>query len=850
LAKIVSIIGCVLIAAGVGNAHIISAKSEDFLIDTTISYYSVKAGEGYPQAAFDGHCYTLVWERDGNIIVGRLTQAGVVIDTNGIIIKKSTQCYQPVIAYGDSTYLIVWSDGLGYNSNQIFGRIIKKDAYTYYIDSIDIHLYPSIVNQGSPCVAYDGNNFLVVWVEDRSLKAIRIGQHGDIVDATPIVIVDDYEQIPKCPAVTFDGVNYLVVWNWGTSIYEEDRSIMGCRITPSGVILPPNEFLISRFCYFDDKVSVASGGGVSLAIWVYDFNVYGARIDTCGLVLDTTRITISASPTCNEINPAISYDGMNFAVIWQDRRNGPYYDLYGTRFSTSGMDLDGGVPINGDATTHWDPCIVFGDSAYLIAWEASSYLRGCVMPANLLPGSYGSFPVAQYFDTIANDQSLPAVAFVGSSYAAVWKDYCGKDGIRVSVFDTLGMIEQTATVDTDSYQPFYGTKPFTSSMDGYGLVFWGNRYLRITDYDLYCDTIATYPAGLSPFLFFQDICGGNNRWLRVWRDEFMWTGFYETNTYCRFVDSSGQPTGNVYTVDSIGDSYTYQQSLAMAFDGTKYFCLLDHDDAILGRFMYDANDSLGAKFGLTSVDHGQLKMAFGGLNYLVVYDNGGDIYGFRVDPDGVLVDTAAILICCAAGTQSSPVVASNGNKYLVAWEDQRGGLQKDIYGAWVTVGGQTSADFILSDRNGDKTQLAMAKGPGEQMALLWKGDVDSINGKAVDQLRIWGRFIYNTTGVSLDGPDEGVSLNNKLNQNFPNPFSRNTYLSYQVGSVNSSVELNIYNITGQRVKMLVNGRKKKGVYEIKWDGKDEHGNIVAPGVYLYTLRTDEGVSAKKMVVVK
>jgi len=384
------------------------------------------------------------------------------------------------------------------------------------------------------------------------------------------------------------------------------------------------------------------------------------------------------------------------------------------------------------------------------------------------------------------------------------------------------------------------------------MLFWGMRYTRFTNSDLTYDTINVFSnIPDSPFAFAQDICFGSTRWLRAWRRvTYYMGGVYETNSYFNFLDENGIPVGTNRALDSIWLGQSWTPSLTIAYDGLKYLCVYDHDNAIMGRFFDDTNDSLSAKFEITNASHGRLKMSFNGAKYLVVYADAGDIYGFRLDQQGVLLDTAKILICGAVGTQSNPVAAFNGTNYIVAWEDSRSGTQTDIYGAWVASDGSVSNNYLLSENPGDKTQLAISRGAGDQVFLLWKGYVDSINGHYVNNMRIWGRFIDNATGVADAIQDYNSKDYDKLYSNYPNPFKQTTYFKYQINSNKANVKLNIYNVMGQLVKSIVNGSNQPGQHIVQWDGRNELGSKVAPGVYIYSLQVDGFKGTKKMVIVQ
>jgi hypothetical protein len=95
--------------------------------------------------------------------------------------------------------------------------------------------------------------------------------------------------------------------------------------------------------------------------------------------------------------------------------------------------------------------------------------------------------------------------------------------------------------------------------------------------------------------------------------------------------------------------------------------------------------------------------------------------------------------------------------------------------------------------------------------------------------------------------------NHHLLQNYPNPFNATTIIAYELAQ-SARIELAVFNLSGQRIKTLVNGTQQQGSCKITWDGADEAGLAVAGGVYFYHFRADDGQSifseTRKMVLLK
>ena len=87
-----------------------------------------------------------------------------------------------------------------------------------------------------------------------------------------------------------------------------------------------------------------------------------------------------------------------------------------------------------------------------------------------------------------------------------------------------------------------------------------------------------------------------------------------------------------------------------------------------------------------------------------------------------------------------------------------------------------------------------------------------------------------------------------LGQNYPNPFNPSTVIPYELSS-SSWVRLEVFNLLGQRLALLVDGEQGAGVYRARWDGTDLSGRAAAAGVYLYRLTVGESSQTGRMVLV-
>ena len=98
-------------------------------------------------------------------------------------------------------------------------------------------------------------------------------------------------------------------------------------------------------------------------------------------------------------------------------------------------------------------------------------------------------------------------------------------------------------------------------------------------------------------------------------------------------------------------------------------------------------------------------------------------------------------------------------------------------------------------------------------------------------------------------PGEFVSGEFSLMQNFPNPFESETRITFELQSAGTA-SLNVYDVLGRRVRTLTSRHFSAGEYEFFWDGNDDAGNVVAGGVYIYSLEIADKRLNRAMVFLR
>jgi hypothetical protein len=125
----------------------------------------------------------------------------------------------------------------------------------------------------------------------------------------------------------------------------------------------------------------------------------------------------------------------------------------------------------------------------------------------------------------------------------------------------------------------------------------------------------------------------------------------------------------------------------------------------------------------------------------------------------------------------------------------------------------------------------------------WPGTAD------IDKPSTWGHLVFTKTGnTGITKEKDSVPRKSLLDQNYPNPFNPSTTIRYSL-SKPSQVKLTVYNLIGQKVKMLVDSFQGAGEYLLKWDATDENNDPISSGTYFYKLETENVTFQKKMILI-
>ena len=628
----------------------------------------------YPRAAYADNGWIVVWEDDRNkgcfriwyesgpcinpmpeVFFQRIGDDGILVGDN-VSLSDDTDAYhgyyQPDIACGPSSCLVVMQNHVGQNFDYRDGRIARFRIGFDGTVLDDLLVIATGGHDDYPTIAYNGDRYFVVWRDfrDGSLPSVsncytgtNPNVYGQFVsaDGTPIgenVAVSTDVNYQTYPVVEAGNAGFLVVWGDyrhgqnPSQCYNDGSNpvIYGQVVLPDGALYQDNIRLLydtyasqASVCHDGTRYMVYPGGPVSETgrtggvyattggymqcdadsvdflrkdeIEGIEWFTYGSyemlpEYDDAGPISEFAAVTDSLD---GETDPSISGDGTTWLTVWEDDRNAATtgVDIYAARIDETGTVLaPGGFPLVTDEGDQTNPSIAYGNGKYLLTWQ----------DADQVTGQFVSTEGVLLGDPLwTNSGKQPNVAF-GNGHWHV--------------------------VSADSY-------------------FFNNFYRvggRFVEDDGFVGAVITYNQGSTqlPIYSVPRTTFGDGHWLTVWQ-----RGFFNL-VNGRMVDDSGTALGDVFSVSDVGETCEEKQP-SVAYSNGEFLVAFttEEEGGLCG--------SLNIKAKTYAADTG----AYTG--FLWVTDGDGD--------------------------QSAPSVVSTDDGYAILWDcvanDETGVLMREYIGS-------------------------------------------------------------------------------------------------------------------------------------------------------------------------
>ncbi len=839
-------------------------REGEFLLDTSVVYCPPFDNQEFPRIAFNGTYYLIAW-RSGRIywdIWGaRVTKSGILLDPAGIAIcdAPGDQYYLDVASNG-TDFLVVWD----YQGGDIYGTRVSSDGIV--LDTAYIPICTEGHCQIEPRVASNGNDYFVAWADARipgngpyDIYGARVTSTGIILDPDGFPIIT-WPSNQGCGDIVYGDPHYFIAWD---DMAGGPYHIYGLRLNSDGTVIDTNGIVICRQPGSQTMPAIAFDGTNFMVSWFdnrnSEYEVYGSLITSSGTVLDTIGFPINTIGGPFAYYMDMTYDGSNFIVTWPQYVNAEY-DIYASRVNSAGVVIDtGGIAVAAEAW-YESYCSVAShrDTSFIVylaipssvdIWGKRLASNGHVVDtADILVSSAG------------NDQSEPAVCFDGTNYLAIWAD--NKDdrsniyGLRI---DQIGHTLDTIAIPVS--REYHLQKSPALAFDGTNFcAVWAD--FRFGWADIYGCRITTDGVILDPDGFIVSDDAEHQQYPAIVFNGPNYFVFWDSYEIHDIYGTRISPQGVCIDTNAIPvcTASGVQQGLDVAFDNNKNNLVIWVDrrsgaDNLYGAIVDTSGTVLtpdGFPISPIVSFESYPSVAFDGTNFLAVWvdlRNGWpDIYGSRITPEGIVLDTLGIPIATAVNDQTDPDVVFNGNEYVVTWTDQRNN-EKEIYAARITPSGSVIGEYLVTGLPAAPGMPAMAHGQSDQVLITWQGWTASINGQPVQARRIWGKF-YPFDGIEENSVSP-LPVNGFDVSVFPNPFQdhcviRYSYPGISQGRYQPQVSAWIYNANGRLVRDLsiINFPM---IGTLIWNGLDDSGRKVASGIYFVLVADSKNSCVRKII---
>lgn len=188
---------------------------------------------------------------------------------------------------------------------------------------------------------------------------------------------------------------------------------------------------------------------------------------------------------------------------------------------------------------------------------------------------------------------------------------------------------------------------------------------------------------------------------------------------------------------------------------------------------------------------------------------------------------------------------SEGRGYVIEWRINPNPCMQIDDSSFVdlTTGGRVGLNFEIQDL--DEKERGAGNWSNMHHIDYWT----KVGSNSKTDLRSFGTLIIEPTSLSSHVKSfkiQSQADDFQLQQNYPNPFNPSTTISYILPHA-ATIQLEIYNANGRRIRSLVHGRQSSGLHSVVWDGRDNSGHIVASGIYFCQLKTTDHVQTRKLL---
>lgn len=352
----------------------------------------------------------------------------------------------------------------------------------------------------------------------------------------------------------------------------------------------------------------------------------------------------------------------------------------------------------------------------------------------------------------------------------------------------------------------------------------------------------------------------------IWKDTILGYSSYNTITlwqdklYCPFCKVSLSKLGNLVCFDASNgniiwersDSFNFWDSAPLIVDSTLFIGsdlrpdqLLALDPFTGATIWKNTLNPFSTKWYLSATPTYHQDRVFIGLEsmYCIDAQTGEIIWEYSLMLDYVH-NTNVIADGCIITNNHGWYLDTLDKPNLLVIDEYTGHLKwyREYSNDW-SASAPSIADGVIYIAPGDGTFYAYGTG----LKFVYKDQLLSLqdtNNLIVFAKDSSGNILSDTIEffVNMGGLSQGEGISNQkslINLITTNIFIKDVLIEYTI-SKESSVKLSIYDVSGKKIRTLNSGILYPGTYRVKWEGKDDQGNSIPPGVYFLNMHTSTG----------
>ncbi len=865
------------------------------------------AYQSEPAVAVDlSGLYSVVWKDyrngaypfDPDIFFQRYDTSLTAVDDNRAVTVEQPDSLKETPDIALSPWgggVVVWADYRNRNWD-IFGQLIASDGSPTG-SNFRINDDPGIAQQHTPRVAVSPEGwFVIAWYDNRlgddDIYVQRFDSLAQPLGINVRVNSDLEDDRQAFPDVATDGAgHFTVVWvDWRNGVYPANPDIYARKFDTTMTAVTDDELVNqdgTTRAQREPTISADRRGNVSI-IWsdssgtsqLYD--IVGQMIDVDGVIREV-NFQANSEADSSQFHADVALDGRYRYITWADKRNGNY-DIYAS------------------ITRYNDPTLV--PSPTSLRFEM---LRGEGVPAaqDLTVDHYGYNPLDftlltshDWFEATPSSGTTSETASIsittdtlpfGTYIGALTLYDTDNDDSTVQVSVRLDVTAPILDVgnDTLSFLVYSGLldsleQPLSISNAGSGSLNWSiantfdwltidpgsgtnNANLAVRVNGL------TLQPGYTGGYFEIDAPGAVGTPDTVWVD----VSAVDNQPYIRLVPKNLA----LATEDPASESLSLQVTnagvgqLAWVADLDASWLQVDRAAGIADDLIGLTFDTTGLALGLHQswiditdsnafhpverfdimLDYllpGADTVVIGSVQvepqaidsfsiHIVMTDTASELHlPLAYDPDLITVDSVRFsdLLSSSMATnyQADPVRGVVSVSLLVGSSPDSLILPGSAELGWVcfTAGSEYGLFDVGEPSDSDLAVVSVTPSGSRLHTVTIPGEVRVAEATAVEE-----------------SPLALLPAEHSLSQNYPNPFNPSTTIEFGL-PVRSEIELEIFNILGQKIRTLVEGILPAGNHKVMWDGKFSDGREVASGIYFYRMRSIEASLVRKMVLVK